>query len=207
MASILVLVLDLLGRFCCGVSSDVDECEGSHGCNQVCNNTLGSYQCSCKENFALSEDSRTCLPSCTANYTALSGSFQTPGWPVSYPRLDFTCRWTVDLPGNNYSVRFSVDGSAYGILGTPPCPMEYLQFHDGLTTDAASLGKFCFLDVPSDVLTSSGQALVVFKSTRSSRPASRKGARITYEAFRLGAYILYSTHVFLWWGELLVQAK
>ena len=152
----------------------------------MCTNTLGSYNCSCGENFVLSADSRTCLPSCTETYTALSGSFQTPGWPVSYPRLDFTCLWTVDLQEDNYVIRFSVDRTAYGILGRLPCTSEYLEFHDGLTTDAQSLGKFCFLTVPEDIVTSSGQALVVFKAVDLNRPESRRGARVTYEAFRLG---------------------
>ena len=168
---------------------DIDECEGSHECNQVCTNTIGSYNCSCEENFVLSSDSRTCLPSCTATYTTLSGSFQTPGWPVFYPRLDFTCLWTVDLEeDDNYAIHFSVNRTAYGILGTPPCSLEYLEFHDGLTTSAQSLGKFCYLRVPGDVVTSSGQALVAFKAVDYNRPESRKGARITYEAFRIGIH-------------------
>ena len=172
---------------------DVDECAGSHGCNQVCINTLGSYNCSCEEDFVLSADSRTCLPSCNATYTALSGSYQTPGWPVSYPRYNFACLWTIDLQeDDNYAIHFSVDSTAYGILGRPPCPTEYLEFHDGLTRNTPSLGKFCFITVPDDVVTSSGQALVVFKAIDFNRPPSRKGARITYEAFRIGIHLSLS---------------
>ena len=38
---------------------DIDECEFSN-CSQICNNTEGSYQCSCKEGFTLLPDNTTC---------------------------------------------------------------------------------------------------------------------------------------------------
>ena len=171
------------------LSSDTDECEqSSHDCDQICTNTLGSYECSCETDFTLGDDSRTCVPSCTATYTALSGSFQSPGWPAYYPQLDFSCRWTIDLEEADYGIRFSVDSSVYGILGAPPCHTDYLQFYDGLTSDAVSLGRFCHLTIPREIVTTTGRALVVFKSSSMTRPLSRKGARITYEAYRLGRH-------------------
>ena len=48
--------------------SDVDECRkiisgviSKGGCQHKCNNTIGSYSCSCNEGFALAYDRRTCL--------------------------------------------------------------------------------------------------------------------------------------------------
>ena len=33
---------------------DIDECTGNtHGCDQVCNNTIGSYECSCYTGYQL----------------------------------------------------------------------------------------------------------------------------------------------------------
>ena len=41
--------------------TDVDECtEGTHQCQQVCLNTVGSYTCSCNDGFMLSTDGRSC---------------------------------------------------------------------------------------------------------------------------------------------------
>ena len=41
--------------------SDVNECaNNSGGCNQVCNNTDGSFHCLCNDGYTLSEDGRTC---------------------------------------------------------------------------------------------------------------------------------------------------
>ena len=41
---------------------DIDECSArTHGCNQVCTNTPGSFQCSCTDcGFELSADGMTC---------------------------------------------------------------------------------------------------------------------------------------------------
>ena len=41
--------------------SDVDECATSNGgCAQLCNNTDGSYECSCGPGFTLNSDGNTC---------------------------------------------------------------------------------------------------------------------------------------------------
>jgi len=43
------------------LSIDTDECSDNNGgCNQICNNTAGSFECLCHEGFYLSHDNRTC---------------------------------------------------------------------------------------------------------------------------------------------------
>ena len=40
---------------------DIDECgEGSSGCGQICNNTIGNYSCSCNTGYELGNDSHKC---------------------------------------------------------------------------------------------------------------------------------------------------
>ena len=44
-------------------SLDIDECDNSEHpvCSQMCNNTVGSYNCSCSSGFRLDDtDLRTC---------------------------------------------------------------------------------------------------------------------------------------------------
>ena len=42
---------------------DIDECaNGTHGCEQRCINTPGSYKCGCNESYILKEDQKTCAP-------------------------------------------------------------------------------------------------------------------------------------------------
>ena len=40
--------------------TDVDECEEFNDCQQMCNNTKGSYTCGCNEGFSLAENGRSC---------------------------------------------------------------------------------------------------------------------------------------------------
>jgi hypothetical protein len=41
--------------------TDVNECTSRHGCGQICENTVGSYLCSCEEGFKLQlSDRKTC---------------------------------------------------------------------------------------------------------------------------------------------------
>ena len=40
---------------------DVNECEeGISGCQQYCNNTIGSYYCKCQSEYHLGEDGHMC---------------------------------------------------------------------------------------------------------------------------------------------------
>ena len=42
--------------------SDIDECSANtDGCGQVCTNTNGSFQCSCRSGFSLLDDGKTCM--------------------------------------------------------------------------------------------------------------------------------------------------
>ena len=41
--------------------SDIDECEqGSDGCEHNCNNTVGSFFCSCNTGYVLTMDGQNC---------------------------------------------------------------------------------------------------------------------------------------------------
>lgn len=44
-----------------GLSTDIDEClEKRSGCEQLCQNTAGSFSCSCFPGFSLNNDNTTC---------------------------------------------------------------------------------------------------------------------------------------------------
>ena len=40
--------------------ADVNECTGVHGCDHHCNNTNGSYHCTCDVGFQLGNDDHSC---------------------------------------------------------------------------------------------------------------------------------------------------
>ena len=41
---------------------DINECDVIGKCSQICNNTKGSYKCSCKSDYVLSPNGRNCNP-------------------------------------------------------------------------------------------------------------------------------------------------
>lgn len=42
-------------------STDIDECRlNNGGCDHVCRNTVGSFECSCKKGYKLLTNERTC---------------------------------------------------------------------------------------------------------------------------------------------------
>ncbi|CAH1119859.1 unnamed protein product [Phaedon cochleariae] len=45
------------GRHC---ETDVDECLEEKPCDHICHNSLGSYECQCKEDFTLQSDGQSC---------------------------------------------------------------------------------------------------------------------------------------------------
>ena len=46
--------------------TDIDECQlATPPCEQLCNNTEGSYLCACKDGYQLEDDGRTCEGECT----------------------------------------------------------------------------------------------------------------------------------------------
>lgn len=41
--------------------SEIDECAtGTHGCEQICINTMGGYKCDCKLGYELHSDGKKC---------------------------------------------------------------------------------------------------------------------------------------------------
>ncbi|XP_019618512.1 PREDICTED: uncharacterized protein LOC109465602, partial [Branchiostoma belcheri] len=52
---------DAASSFFGTMGSDIDECETNNGgCAQICTNTIGSFQCSCRDGFGLNTDGFTC---------------------------------------------------------------------------------------------------------------------------------------------------
>ena len=53
-----VTTLHAIMRIC--TPTDVNECQEGV-CSQLCNNTLGGFQCGCHPGFRLAPDERSCL--------------------------------------------------------------------------------------------------------------------------------------------------
>ena len=42
------------------INEDINECDQVNDCHQECQNTVGSFVCSCIEGFILAEDGKNC---------------------------------------------------------------------------------------------------------------------------------------------------
>ena len=171
----------------------MNECSAAtHGCSHICENTDGSYTCSCREGYSLNDDGRTCFPSCNGNFTEPTGSFHTPDWPDSYPSLDFRCEWVIDVEKLNVTeVGIEITfHELYGIRGRDPCPTDYVEVLDGVLLDSTSLGKFCFTTVPNPIVTSSSQATIIFQASTFPHGSNKVGVSMSYSMFQIGKYFL-----------------
>ena len=76
----------------------------------MCENTEGSYLCSCRGGYSLNEDNRTCSISCGERLTEATGSFHSPDWPLRYPHENFQCEWEIEVENmTDFIIRVSVD--------------------------------------------------------------------------------------------------
>ena len=166
---------------------DFDECSSSsHDCEDICENTVGSYICACDQGYALDNNGRTCSISCGGRLTDNTGSFHTPHWPQPYPSLDFRCEWVIDIENVTDAVIEMIFDETYGIHGRDPCLTDYLQVLDGLEEDSTSLGKYCFTNAPEPIVTSSQTATVIFQASTHQYLRSRVGASISYSTLFFG---------------------
>ena len=54
--------INTLTSVCVSSNSDVNEClTGNGGCDDICTNSVGSFQCSCNSGYSLAADGTTCV--------------------------------------------------------------------------------------------------------------------------------------------------
>ena len=166
----------------------INECAtGQHNCDQGCIDTEESFSCTCDSGYRLASDGHSCITDCGGTLTTSSGSFNTPGWPDEYPQEDFQCEWTIVLPNSGATIEFTIDDSAFGINGRPPCTRDHVEFFDGTGNNAASLEKICGLTsmdtvTLTPITTSSSSARVVFTgSANPNRSPTRVGVKVDYK--------------------------
>ena len=139
--------------------------------------------CECRDGYALDVNAKSCIVSCGGTFSEASGTFDTPDWPLSYPNLDFRCEWMIDIANLTDIVIDITFDETYGIVGTKPCPTDYIQVLDGIEHDSKELAKTCSSIAPDLVRTSSQRATVIFQARASAdqEQSCRIGASISYE--------------------------
>ncbi|XP_036871674.2 tolloid-like protein 2 [Manis javanica] len=158
--------------FAANFFKEVDECAwpDGGGCEQRCENTLGSYRCVCDPGYELAADKKTCEVACGGFITKLNGTITSPGWPKEYP-TNKHCIWQVVAPAQ---YRISLQFEVFELEGNDVCKYDFVEVHSGLSPDARLHGKFCGSTMPEVITSQSNNMRVEFKSDNT---VSKRGFR------------------------------
>ncbi|XP_063261858.1 tolloid-like protein 2 isoform X3 [Prinia subflava] len=166
---------NILGKGFFVVYEEMDECSlpDNGGCEQHCENTLGSYKCTCEPGYELTADKKSCEAACGGFITKLNGTITSPGWPKEYP-TNKNCVWQVVAPAQ---YRISLQFEVFELEGNDVCKYDYVEVRSELASDSKLHGKFCGSEKP-EVITSYGNSLrLEFKSDNT---VSKKGFKVHY---------------------------
>ncbi|KAH9512215.1 Dorsal-ventral patterning tolloid-like protein 1 [Bulinus truncatus] len=150
-------------------STDKNECEiNNGGCDQICKNTVGSYQCSCVSGYILQSDHRTCLEGCRKEVKAPKGNITSPDYPIAYPR-NMECEWLLSTV-LGHRVRLS-----FKVLDLEPhvdCIYDNVLIYDGDNRNSSILGRFCGSTFPEQIISTGTTMMLLFTTDNS---VQRKG--------------------------------
>ncbi|XP_024128923.1 CUB domain-containing protein 2 isoform X1 [Oryzias melastigma] len=97
---------------------------------------------------------------CGGVLTGLSGVISSPGYPQEYSN-NADCSWTVQVSNASVVTFVFLD---FQLENNEGCNFDFVSLFDGSTLSHQHLGKFCGGEKPPNVITTSNQLLVVFKS-------------------------------------------
>ncbi|XP_077999583.1 tolloid-like protein 1 [Glandiceps talaboti] len=152
---------------------DVDECENNNGgCEHICTNIIGSYNCTCRNGFMLHENGHSCKESgCTHLIKDVKGEITSPNWPSNYPKRKM-CTWhIIGAPGHRVSLKFD----EFDLEQHQECTYDHVIVYDGSSTDDPILGRYCGNHAPEDTIFASSSEMYITMFSDAS--VSRKGFR------------------------------
>lgn len=144
---------------------DLDECRVNNGgCEHECQNTIGSYLCSCHNGYLLHENGHDCREGvCRYEVTAPHGQIASPNFPDFYP-ANTECVWHFSTtPGHRIKLQFT----NFEVESHQECAHDSVIVYDGDSPDSSTLGRFCGSKLPHLISSSSNQMYLVFNSDAS----------------------------------------
>ncbi|CAI9722917.1 1 isoform X1 [Octopus vulgaris] len=150
--------------------TDKDECAVKNGgCQQICKNTIGSYECACKNGFTLHENKHDCKEGgCKHEIKAPSGTIISPKWPAFYPSRK-NCVWTFTVTDGH---RVKLQFEEFELEPHQECTYDHIEIFDGDSINSQSLGRFCGNKIPHPIYSSGNTMHMIFYSDAS---VQRKG--------------------------------
>ncbi|XP_055850904.1 dorsal-ventral patterning protein tolloid [Episyrphus balteatus] len=162
---------------------DKDECsENNAGCQHHCQNTLGSYKCSCRNGYTLNDDGHNCTETkCKFEITNPYGIVHSPNYPEEYPRNTY-CFWHFStVLGHRVQLTFH----EFEVENHQECIYDSVSIHDGRSENSSTLGVYCGGREPYAVLASTNEIFMVLKTDAG---LQKKGFMATYST-ECGGYL------------------
>lgn len=162
---------------------DKNECSQKNaGCQHHCQNTLGSYKCSCRNGYTLNDDGHNCTETkCKFEITNPYGVVYSPNYPEEYPRNTY-CFWHFStVLGHRIKLTFH----KFDIEIHQECIYDSVSIHDGKSENSSTLGVYCGGREPYAVLGSTNE---IFMVLRTDAGLQKKGFKATYST-ECGGYL------------------
>ena len=161
---------------------DINECLSNNGgCNHICVNTEGSFECLCKSSYILSADNMTCAPNVTKCDYVLdepNGYINTSGFPNSQYAPNSNCTWIINLPAyKSIELKFI----EMDIEQSINCAKDQVTILNGKDEDALSLGIYCGNKLPATIQSSTEAVVIKFMSDSS---INKKGFNLQYRGLK-----------------------
>lgn len=103
---------------------------------------------------------------CQQVFRTIRGNFTSPNHPSIYPN-NMNCHWSVVLPpGYRIKLFFPVLELEERNILTESCDYDWLAVYDGSGTSDTVLGRWCGLERPPALTSSSNEMLVVLSTDR-----------------------------------------
>uniref|UniRef100_A0A4W3IJA7 CUB domain containing protein 2 n=1 Tax=Callorhinchus milii TaxID=7868 RepID=A0A4W3IJA7_CALMI len=97
---------------------------------------------------------------CGGVLTGLSGLLSSPQYPDNYPN-NAECRWVMQVSNSTVVSLVFYD---FQLEKSEDCSFDYVSLFDGPSVSHRHLGHFCGGTKPPDIVSSTNQLLLVFKS-------------------------------------------
>uniref|UniRef100_A0A1B0G546 Metalloendopeptidase n=1 Tax=Glossina morsitans morsitans TaxID=37546 RepID=A0A1B0G546_GLOMM len=142
---------------------DNDECSNRNGgCEHMCQNTFGSFECLCRDGFILHGNGRNCTETdCKFNITTPYGRISSLNYPGNYTSNSY-CYWSFQtVLGHRIHLKFL----EFDVEHHQECIYDNVTIYDGRSRASSSLGIYCGkLNATHNVLATTNYMLMVFRT-------------------------------------------
>ncbi|XP_063003684.1 cubilin [Elgaria multicarinata webbii] len=145
-------------------TENIDECSSNpcqHGGS--CNDGVNGYSCECTNSWT-GPQCQTPQQACGGSLQDLSGSFNYPN-SLDTEQYDqqVSCNWVIRT---NYDKILRITFPVFQLQESISCRFNFLQIHDGESTSANMLGKYCGSSPPAELFSSHNSLYFSFHSDR-----------------------------------------